>query len=687
MSFINPLFLFAASAALLPIIYHLIRKSRAKQIRFSSLLFLRATPKQVIKKRRLRDLLLLIIRCAILGLLALVFARPFIPREAVPFMAQPTEKSTVILIDASYSMQLAGLFEEARKLALDRVNQASDGDEISIVLFSDIAEQLSQLGTEKSNHRMVINNTTEASNRSTDFYKPLRLSEQILGEAKHKNREIVLISDLQSNGWSDQFDNWNIDPSINFVPIKVEREIAGNAYIEKSDLKVIRTGEKAVARLGVQVAASPGSEAKIEEIALWTNDVKVETEKGQDSYPFQTFFQQHSLREGDYQGYVALSQDDLPVDNYRYFSFAVEKRPRILSIDGSGGSSRSNQFYLSKCFDMADRSLFEFSAGRKSHLSLGRLKQYDLVFLTNERSLTNGQIEQLKRYIEGGGNLIISFGGRVNTGSFSQVLLELGIGQIREKVWVRSVQASNAIIGEVDLRHPIFAAFGQSGGGDILKPRFSQYLRIDPDSNATVIGRYDTEDPFLIERSIGKGKIIVLTSTFNTEWGDFPVNEIFLPFVYQLAKYVVTSTQRRTDYLVGETVQLEGQVGDEWEIQAPGDKLYKVSVDESGVAYFRNTDSPGNYQAALGNDQHKFSVNLDIRESDLAGRDPEETYAAVAGASQNMEERNLQAKSSDINEDEKRQKLWKYLLFAILGLFLLETVVANRKLSIGSSQA
>ena len=80
MSFINTFFLFAISAAVLPVLFHFVRKMKAKKVPFGSLMFLKATPKELIKKRRLRDLLLMTLRAAIFGLLAFAFARPFIPR-------------------------------------------------------------------------------------------------------------------------------------------------------------------------------------------------------------------------------------------------------------------------------------------------------------------------------------------------------------------------------------------------------------------------------------------------------------------------------------------------------------------------------------------------------------------------------------------------------------------------------
>ena len=676
MSFINPIFLFAAATALLPILYHLIRNKRARKVKFSSLLFFKATPKEVIRRRRLQDLLLLIIRCAILGILALVFARPFIPKEAIPFISQIQNKSVVFLVDNSYSMQYANLFEQAKQEIEDRLNEANEADEFSIVVFSDEPRQLSELSTDLSMHKNIVKNSLQPSNRTTDFYKPVRLAEDILKDAKHKDKQIILISDLQKNGLSNQFENWNIDPAIHFIPIQIGGEYPVNAYIEKFTLNKKRRGEKVATRYGLQIVIP--EEETSNKVTLIVNGKQVDAQKTGVGISSQVYFQQENLRKGLYQGNLRLNEDKLPIDNVYYFGFEVDERPSILCIDNSPQYSNSSAFYLEKCINMGDQSLYRFSRGRTSKLSTRQLVGIQVLFLSNVRSLSKTQLSTLENYVQKGGTLIISFGDIVNQSRFSNNLKDLGVGVITEKVRVRKIQSASAIIGEVDFKHPVFSVFAQSKTGDIFNPKFQQYFKITPDSNAMVIGRYDTGDPFLIERILGDGKIIVFTSTFNTEWGDFPVNEIYLPFVYQLVKYATLSSAKRNSFFVADAILLEGNSGDVWEISAPGDKIFKVEIDQSGLGYFRDTEIPGNYQAVLNSQKYYFSVNVNASESDLSVRDPEEVYAAVTGP-RTAEQEIQTADLAGMNQDEKNQKMWRYILFFIVVLFLLETFLANRR--------
>src|SRR3954469_22515019 len=103
MTFLNPIFLLGALAATLPVLAHLVRRTRAAKLQFPSLMFLRRIEQKTIRKRRLRNLALLALRCAALLLLALSFARPYF--TSATSAASGGQSSSVILIDGSYSMR------------------------------------------------------------------------------------------------------------------------------------------------------------------------------------------------------------------------------------------------------------------------------------------------------------------------------------------------------------------------------------------------------------------------------------------------------------------------------------------------------------------------------------------------------------------------------------------------------
>src|SRR5713101_2727357 len=130
MSFLTPLFLLGALAVALPVIFHLIRRTSREKTLFSSLMFLMPTPPRVTRRSRLENIFLLILRCLVLCLLALGFARPFIQR---PFAANPESgeaKRILLLLDTSASMRRGTLWQEARSAAAQILQRASPVDQV-----------------------------------------------------------------------------------------------------------------------------------------------------------------------------------------------------------------------------------------------------------------------------------------------------------------------------------------------------------------------------------------------------------------------------------------------------------------------------------------------------------------------------------------------------------------------------
>ncbi|MGH7731747.1 MAG: BatA domain-containing protein, partial [Candidatus Eiseniibacteriota bacterium] len=76
MSFLNPLFLFGLAAAAVPILIHLFTRKRPREMRFPSLEFLSEVNRSEIRRLRLRQWLLLLLRTLAVAALALAISRP-----------------------------------------------------------------------------------------------------------------------------------------------------------------------------------------------------------------------------------------------------------------------------------------------------------------------------------------------------------------------------------------------------------------------------------------------------------------------------------------------------------------------------------------------------------------------------------------------------------------------------------
>src|SRR5206468_5963784 len=116
MSLLAPLFLLGALAVSLPILFHLIRRTTREKTPFSSLMFLLPSPPRLTRRSRLEHILLLLLRCLVLCLLALGFARPFI-KKAVPPAPPSAARRLLLLVDTSASMRRPDLWSDAKNNA------------------------------------------------------------------------------------------------------------------------------------------------------------------------------------------------------------------------------------------------------------------------------------------------------------------------------------------------------------------------------------------------------------------------------------------------------------------------------------------------------------------------------------------------------------------------------------------
>src|SRR5262249_39472157 len=144
MAFLNPLFLLGAILAGVPVLVHLVRRTRARREPFPSLMFLKKIEQKTIRRRTIRNLLLLALRCLALLLLALAFARPYLP-SLVSSANADQKTAIVIVVDTSYSMRYGGVLARAKKAAADIARSAATGESIALATFGQGFEVLSPL--------------------------------------------------------------------------------------------------------------------------------------------------------------------------------------------------------------------------------------------------------------------------------------------------------------------------------------------------------------------------------------------------------------------------------------------------------------------------------------------------------------------------------------------------------------
>ena len=618
---------------------------RSREVPFSSLMFLAATPIQKIRRRRLQDVLLMLLRAAVLVLLAAAFARPYLLQDNIPFVLEREQESVVILVDASFSMQHEGRFEQAIGLARERLDS---GDEWALVAFSSEANQLTELTRERDIHLAALS-MLEPSFASTDFFPAISLAADILQDAQHTSRTIVLVSDFQQTGFSAAMDDLVLPDGVAFEPVEVGGERIENRYFSDFSASLHRRGDRVAAHLDARI--NPEGD-----VTLILNG----SEEAQQSGP-SVAFRPVSDRSGPVTGQLFVSDTEQLADDYYYFTYTIQPRPKILIVDAS--DQQRTAFFLSSAFELGEASQFSVQVRR----SFAQLTGVDLVIVADAASLSATSTLALTRFAERGGAVILAFSSPILPSASAL----MGTGLASSMMSSYDLQRAAAVITSVDTQHP---ALAQSAGGPILRPRFRQYVQIIPDSLSQTLAAFDTGDPFLIERPIGQGRVLAFTSSLSTDWTDLPLTEIYVPLLYQVAGYATGISAVMPQYTVGDAIPMSAAPGAVWEVSDPEGAIYTVEADSLGNGYFRQATRPGHYRVRQGRTSYSIAVNIDPREADLAVRDSEEAYAAVTYSRTPVNE------VERLPEDqEEQQNLWQVLLMIVLGLFVLESILASKR--------
>ncbi len=238
MSFLAPLFLLGGLAIALPVVFHLIRRTTRNRTAFSSLMFLLPSPPRLTRRSRLEHILLLLLRCAVLALLAFGFARPFIKTGASNPASNNTAKRMVLLVDNSASMRRGNLWPDARAKAETILRQTKPGDQVAVFTFGQRVNRLvtfAQWNAASVGDRvgLAVGRLSEASPdwSDTQMGQALITAAEALEEADDKPtfgpRQIVLISDLQSGSRLGplQAYEWPRDVELTLESVKVKQSV------------------------------------------------------------------------------------------------------------------------------------------------------------------------------------------------------------------------------------------------------------------------------------------------------------------------------------------------------------------------------------------------------------------------------------------------------------------------------
>jgi hypothetical protein len=181
---------------------------------------------------------------------------------------------------------------------------------------------------------------------------------------------------------------------------------------------------------------------------------------------------------------------------------------------------------------------------------------------------------------------------------------------------------------------------------------------------------------------------LIFASTADDLDNDLPLRAVYAPFWHQLLRSLEEFREHSLWYRVGDVVAprklLEEAARNAGAGRADaGQALAVMDPEKQRVPADPNTDSLvlnriGVYQFRSASASTGVAVNPQPRESDLGRADPDALAAAWSSAGRPAGGTGEEEAVGLPENQERRQRLWRYLLLAALALFLGEGWLANR---------
>src|ERR1051325_10165559 len=458
MSFLTPLFFLGVVALAAPILVHLVRRTRARRVQFPALVFVRQVPQRTIRRRTLHNLLLLALRCLAILLIVIAFTRPFFSGGSAARDNTATG-ATVILIDDSLSMRRVNLFSEAQRRAEGALDEARNDERIALVSFDKRYTVINRFLIDKNRVRSGISSLS-AGWDGTDYEQALRGAESLLSEVETTGpKRIVMISDLQKPGWIPTTATFKLANNTQLTTLDVGgNSPPANVAITNVEARGVVFGQKYLDNLVVHINNFSDTPRAHAQGAFRINDQTIERRdislNARDSRVVE--FTGFNLNEGANRCTIDVVSADFAPDNRYYFTLRRENPAKALIIE-SASRGRSDSLHLQSALTTSDDLPFTFALKSAGSVDPASIPDYALVVLNDTGPLSPTLADALTRFVEGGGQMIMSTGPRTQADAFNASLQAIAPAMLREAVQTKA--GESVAITDVKFDHPIFEVF------------------------------------------------------------------------------------------------------------------------------------------------------------------------------------------------------------------------------------
>ncbi len=719
--FIHQPLLWGLLIAGLPVLIHLINMMRHRRVPWAAMEFLLVSQKKNRTWVLFKQLLLLLLRMAILATLVLVVAQPLL-RSPWGRWLGGIRVHHVVLLDDSFSMsdrwaatsaideakaaiQLIGA-EAARQVhpqqftllrfsRAGRVGRNSQPDMLRETVDTQFATRLHE----------ALNKIT-VSQTAAGPHEALESVDQLLGPADDEHRIVYLVSDFRARQWDDSGD--------------LRKQLL-HVSQSHADLELVNCVDAVHQNLAIaSLAPAEGTRAAgvplFVELAVENfgprvaKNVAVTLEEDGRARPGVTIAQVpvgKTIKErflvnfptaGQHVVTARLESDAVAADNFRYCVIDLPATLPVLLVDGDPDAHDAHFLSTALAPGGPVRTGLSPRIEAPRFLSLHPLDAYRAIYLLNFDRLDRAAIVALEAYLNAGGGVGLFLGERCQSRFINDELYRGGrgffplpLGRPADLAVDRLQQAPDLNVAD----HPIFRIFAGQRNSFLATVTVERYFSVpkpwkpNPDSTTRVIAQLRNGAPLAVERRFGQGRVVAFLTTAAPIWNNWARNNpSFVIAMQEMQAYLAGQGLAEAVRLVGAPLRVEldpSQYQPQVRFVTPQENaLPAASTDALPTAggplaaQLPETEASGIYEAQLlkadgGREIRRYAVNVDAAEGDLRTLSAAQLGVHLAGV------RYTYAQAANYRAAETTiagVNLSQTLLYALILLLIVEQMLA-----------
>jgi hypothetical protein len=667
MGLFAPWFLAGLAGVALPLYLHLLKRQKNPPKGVPSLMFWESRTQASTRHRRLNYLLLLSLRLAVLVLLILAFANPFINRNAATLASN---RLVLVVVDNSFSMRAGTRLADAKDAAMN-VLARTGGARTQVASFGAQLRLMTQPIEDQSALRAAVQAIRPGDGHGT--FGELARAVRALAEAARTPIEFHVFSDMQRGDLAATFSDMALPDTVKLVTHAVVTKAEPNWTVESVDAPGQVWGKDAKPVHVQAVIAGYGTPAAQRTASLVVNGKTTATKtvtvpaNGRATVDFAALEVPYGFNRCE----VKIDDDAFPADDLRRFAVQRSDPQKALLIHNYGDTR--SPLYVGAALSAAAQSAFILESIAVNEAADRKPSNYAFVVLSDVNTVPSLLENSLTEYVRSGGSLFIAAG--TSAGSRSQIPI-FGAHIIETRDYNRVPDRFMAV-GSSDSSYPAVAK-GEGWPG----VKFFYALNVEPGGGpdaARVIVRLGDQTPLLLEKRIGEGRVVLLTSGLDNLTNDFPLHPAFVPFIEQTARYLAGSERQGGARPVDAYLELRNakERGQGVEVTDP-DGNRPLTLGEAASAQSFQLTEAGYYQLRLANGrQDEVGVNPDPKESnlDVIPDDALALWQGKGGQSSQVASAQTQASTH-----KTAQTLWWYVMLLVLAAVVAESALASRYL-------